>query len=290
MLLCSFLGDTDSRPLTVAQFRALSRRGEAEFGGDPTGNVTEELLCRWGYEQSEAARIVGLLNREALLDRYLRGSEKLGVRLLARISPDYPDAVSRNLRWEAPPVLALWGNEALLNTRCMALVGSREPTEAAASFAREAGRQMARQGFTLVSGNARGCDRLAAEACLTAGGRVIAVVADELFRQCQGIRPENILYISEMGYDLPFTSARALSRNRVIHVLGEKVFAVEPRHKIGGTWAGTAENLRKGWSPVFVARSQAPGTLALRDLGATPIGQEALSNLDGLEPAQMQLF
>lgn len=290
MLLCSVLGDPDSRPLTVAQFRALSRRAEAEFGGDPGVNVTEELLCRWGYAQEEAARIVGLLNREALLDRYLRRAEALGVTLLTRISPNYPQTISRALRWEAPTVLALWGNEALLNTRCMALVGSREPTEAAASFAREAGRQMARQGFTLVSGNARGCDRLAAEACQAAGGKVIAVVSDELTNHCGGSKPENCLYISEMGYDLPFTAARALSRNRVIHVLGEKVFSVEPRHKIGGTWAGTAENLRKGWSPVFVARSQAPGTLALQDLGATPVGQEALSDLNRLEPAQMQFF
>lgn len=291
MLLCGFLGDPDSRPLTVAQFRALSRRAEAEFGvEDPAGAVTEGLLCRWGYAPEEAARIAGLLNREALLDRYLRRAETLGVTLLARISPEYPQAISRALRWEAPPVLALWGNESLLRTRCMSLVGSREPTAEAASFAWEAGRQMASQGVTLVSGNARGCDKLAAKACQEAGGRVIAVVSDELAAHCRGQKRESCLYISEMGYDLPFTAARALSRNRVIHVLGEKVFAVEPRNRKGGTWAGTAENLRKGWTPVFVADSQAPGTLALRELGATPVRQEALSALEGLEPAQMKLF
>ena len=89
------------------------------------------------------------------------------------------------------------------------------------------------------------------DACLAAGGRVISVVADELTRN-NGT--ENMLYISEEGYDEPFSTLRALSRNRVIHTLGRMVFVAQSSLEKGGTWDGTAKNLHFGWSPVACFR------------------------------------
>ena len=103
---------------------------------------------------------------------------------------------------------------------------------------------MARQGYTLVSGGARGTDREGQEACLAAGGRVIAVLAAP-----QGAPPvPNLLLCWEDSFDLPFSPARALSRNRIIHILGEKTLVAQTSPGFGGTWNGTEENLRRGWS------------------------------------------
>lgn len=290
MLLCCQLGDSERRCLSASQFQTLSRRAALEQDPFEDGEVTEALLTRWGYPPEMARRIVGLLAQELALDRYLRRAEALGITSCTRISYGYPRRLIQALRQSAPPVLALWGEESLLGTRCIAVVGSREPDEKGAAFASEAGRRIAEQGYTLVSGNARGCDRIAQQSCLRAGGRVVSVVADDLSARCRGEKPKDILYCSEMGYDLPFSPQRALSRNRIIHALGEKVLAIQPRPNVGGTWAGAAENLKKRWSPVFVAADGGTGTLALAELGAVPVEMEALANLDALRPAQVSLF
>lgn len=289
MLLCADLGDPDARPLTLRQLQTLGRRARLEAGKPGPEEVTQALLQSWGYEPRMAARIEGLLAREKLLDHYLMGAARLGVSLRTRIDPQYPRQLWRILGQDAPPVLALWGDESLLERPCVSVVGSREPSPREEEFSRQAGRQAAEQGFVLVSGNARGCDRLAQEACLRAGGQVISVVADELSAHCAAPKSRGVLWIGEGGYDLPFSPQRALSRNRIIHALGQKVIAIGPRARTGGTWAGAAENLKKGWSPVFVA-GDSEGVPGLESLGASPVEIESLKDLSRLESRQMRIF
>lgn len=83
----------------------------------------------------------------------------------------------------------------------IALVGSRDLCEENARFATELGAQVAKQGYTLVSGNARGADSTAQEACLAAGGQVVSIVSDPLMVHRTR---ENVLYVSENGFDEPF--------------------------------------------------------------------------------------
>ena len=131
----------------------------------------------------------------------------------------------------------------------------------------------------MVSGNARGADRAAQEACLVSGGKVISIVADELWKH--RFR-ENVLYLSEEDYDSPFTSQRALSRNRCIHALGQMVFVAQSGLQKGGTWNGTVKNLHFGWSPVACFRDGSDASKALEQLGAYLIGMEDLKEFDSL--------
>ena len=57
----------------------------------------------------------------------------------------------------------------------------------------------------------------------------------------------------------------------------------------GGTWSGSEENLRKGWSPLFVHDDGSEGCSALIDLGATPVKPESLTSLSSLQPAMLPL-
>ena len=143
MLLCADLGDPDARPLTLRQLQTLGRRARLEAGKPGPEKVTQALLQSWGYEPRMAARIEGLLAREKLLDHYLMGAARLGVSLRTRIDPQYPRRLWRILGQDAPPVLALWGDESLLERPCISVVGSREPSPREEEFSRQAGRQAA---------------------------------------------------------------------------------------------------------------------------------------------------
>ena len=123
------------------------------------------------------------------------------------------------------------GDTALLNMPKISLVGSREIRKENAAFVAEVGRQAAKQGYVLVSGNARGADRIAQQACIENGGSVICIVADSLLDQKADT---GILYISEDEYDAQFSAQRARSRNRLIHCFGEKTFVAQTDLGQGG--------------------------------------------------------
>lgn len=286
LLLCAELGD-GRKPLTPAQLRTLRARVLDREGepADPDRPMTAEDLRALGFDAAFSERVLDLLCREKDLDDYLSIAEERGIRPLTRISPDYP-ARLRRLGDAAPAVLFCRGEAALLNRPAAALVGSRELTPVGAAFARRVGELAAAEGFVLVSGNARGADRTAQAACLAAGGTVIAVLPAELGAHV----PENdrTLYLSLTGWHLAMEPYRALERNRVIHALGEKTLVAQS-HACGGTWSGSEENLRKGWSPLFVHDDGSPGCSALIDLGATPVRLESLVSLSALQPVMLPM-
>lgn len=92
---------------------------------------------------------------------------------------EYPN----KLREADHPIEVLYyrGNWELVDTRCVAVVGTREPSsEGLANTARIA-QALVRRGFTVVSGLAKGVDRVAHTAALEAGGRTIGVIGTPLF-------------------------------------------------------------------------------------------------------------
>ena len=280
LLLSSNLGNPERKPLTTAQLRVLADRAwQMELPASERELEVQDLLAL-GYNRDMAARIVALLSEEELLEHYLRIAGRSGCIPLTRVSEGYPLAVRKRLGLDSPGVLWAKGDLQLLCNPKVALVGSRDLQHANREFAREVGRQAALQGYTLVSGNARGADRTAQEACLQAGGSVIVVVADELAKQPA---LDRVLYLSEEDYDLPFTAQRAISRNRVIHSLGEMTFVAQCSYQTGGTWDGTVKNLRHGWSAVYCFRDGSPAQQLLVDMGASNVEMEQLVELSKLE-------
>ena len=286
LLLCADLGD-GQKPLTPAQFRRLRVHVLARPEGEaPAERTLEEADLRaLGLEASFARRVAALLDREAALDAYLRVGRELDVSPVTRVSPLYP-ARLRLLGQDAPTVLFCRGDSSLLQRPAVALVGSRELTEAGRTFARRVGELAALEGFVLVSGNARGADQTAQEACLAAGGAVISVLPDSLADHDPA--GKRVLFLSEQGWHLPIAPYRALDRNRLIHALGEKTLAAQSR-LTGGTWSGSLENLRRGWSPLFVNEAGGPGCARLIALGANPVRLETLDSLRALTSAQLPL-
>ena len=102
----------------------------------------------------------------------------MGCHPISRVGEEYPQSIHNRLGLDAPGCLWSRGDLELLQKPAVALVGSRDLAPDNLAFAKEVGRQAARQGYVLVSGNARGADRAAQDSCLEAGGEVIAIVAD----------------------------------------------------------------------------------------------------------------
>ncbi len=287
LLLCSHLGNPQRRPLTPPQLRKLARRMRDAARPNEDRDLTPADLLPLGYGTEEAQRIVSLLSEEALLDRYLEKAAKYGCTPIIRLSPAYPERLRRALGDDAPACLWARGDWTLLEQPGIALVGSRELYPANLEFARRAGAEAARQGYVLISGNARGADQTAQNAALAAGGSSISFLADKL---TDHIPVPGQLFLSEEDYDQEFSAQRALSRNRCIHAMGLCAIAAQCTACHGGTWDGSVKNLRFGWSPLYVFDDGSEGATLLEQMGAAWIGLEDLEDLEALPQREQSLF
>ncbi|MEC8509787.1 MAG: DNA-processing protein DprA, partial [Planctomycetota bacterium] len=88
---------------------------------------------------------------------------------------DYPSLLAEI--HDPPPVIFWQGKQSLLAKRAIAVVGSRRSTQYGDSITRSLVSDLIRTDLTVVSGLARGIDRVAHEVALEKGGATLAVIA-----------------------------------------------------------------------------------------------------------------
>lgn len=287
LLLTSTLGDPERKPLTVAQFRNLAKRAMDTEREITSRDLEVSDLLQLGYDAPMAERIFGLLGGMSGLREYLHRAEDCDCYPITRLNPLYPLTVRRRLGLDAPGVLWAKGDITLLNQPAIAVIGSRDLNEENRQFAEEAGRQIARQGFVLVSGNARGADKNAQCACLEADGKVISIVADSLQKQPL---TRSTLYLSLDDFDQGFSAHRALHRNHVIHTMTSLTIAAQCSLGKGGTWDGILTNLKNGWNPVCIFDDGSESAAELQNRGVRNIGITDLADLPALMQDQMNFI
>ena len=101
-----------------------------------------------------------------------------GVDLIPRGDPRYPPSLAEIP--DPPGLLYALGTFEPRDHLAIALVGSRRCTPYGARIAERLATSLARTGFTIVSGLARGIDAAAHRGALAGGGRTIAVLANGL--------------------------------------------------------------------------------------------------------------
>ena len=117
---------------------------------------------------------------------------------------------------------------------CIAIVGSRRPTLYGVAIAMRLGSELARIGFCVVSGLARGIDTAAHEGALEAGGRTAAVLGTgidivyppenlELYRRIS----EKGAVLSEFPFGRRADRTSFAMRNRIVSGMSEAVVDVE---------------------------------------------------------------
>lgn len=132
-----------------------------------------------GVGPTIAARIVAA-DDEIDAEFELRLAAEHGIDVLTEIDAGYP----RPLRQihDPPGVLFRRGQPLPQDELAVAIVGTRHATRYGAAQAERLAGSLARTGFTVVSGLARGIDAAAHRGALAAGGRTIAVLASGLLQ------------------------------------------------------------------------------------------------------------
>src|SRR5829696_2504172 len=144
-------------------FRALINH----YGGARAALKEVPDLARRGG--AATARIYSRADAE----RELKAAATLGARLVALGEPEYPPRLK--MIDDAPPLIAVRGQLAVLARSWVAIVGARNASAAGLKFAERLARDLGEAGFGVVSGLARGIDAAAHKASLLTG--TIAVLA-----------------------------------------------------------------------------------------------------------------
>ncbi|MGD9635048.1 MAG: DNA-processing protein DprA [Pirellulales bacterium] len=136
-----------------------------------------ELQSVGGIGPKIAARIVAARD-EIDAEGELALAAEHGIDVVTETSSDYPRPV---LQIHDPPgVLFRRGTYLAEDELAVAIVGTRHATRYGLAQAERLSGSLARAGFTIVSGLARGIDAAAHRGALAAGGRTIAVLASGL--------------------------------------------------------------------------------------------------------------
>ncbi len=163
-------------PLSLGEWARFScwlegkgRRPSDLLRGDARG-----LLSGWADKTVFQSRLESLLDRTTSLDLALDRWCRAGIWAITRFDPEYQERLTGQLHSKSPPVLFGVGNRKILHDRGLAVVGSRDAVEADMQFARGLGGIAARQGFSVISGGARGIDESAMMGALRHEGAGLA--------------------------------------------------------------------------------------------------------------------
>jgi DNA processing protein len=141
---------------------------------------------------------------------------------------------------DAPPVLWLRGDAAVLNRPAVAIVGSRAASAYALEVAGRLAADLARRGIVVVSGLARGVDGAAHRGAVRGGGPTVAVLGsgpDVIYpREHAELAVslcENGALLSELGPGAPPLAEHFPQRNRLISGISLGLVVVEASDRSG---------------------------------------------------------
>lgn len=145
----------------------------------------------------------------------------------------YPEKL-KELKWP-PPALFCEGDVKLLAGKNIAVVGTRRMSKYGEEVTKKFVCELVQDGWCVVSGLARGVDRVAHEECMARGGKTVAVLAHGLQMTYP---PEHVelrkrilqsggLIVSEWPMGEGLTKQRLALRNRIVVGLSDCVLVTE---------------------------------------------------------------
>jgi DNA processing protein len=138
-----------------------------------------QRLCQDGIAAFDAlapgtAEKLATLQQNTAFRREIDRLHNMPLTMLTLVDPAYP----HHLRWIPDPPLVLYirGTIQPEDQLALAVVGTRKPSNYGKTMAQRLSIELVQQGFTVVSGLARGIDSVAHQSALQAGGRTFAVL------------------------------------------------------------------------------------------------------------------
>src|SRR6266850_497948 len=267
-------------PFTLSQWNDLEEeisKSSLKCPAELRGRSAADLQSALSLSSADAERIGHLLDRAGRLALELEALFAKGMWALTRVDERYPAKLRNTLKHQAPSMLFGAGDIQLSKRRSVAVVGSRNIEEAGAAFAKAVGRKAVGAGMAVVSGGARGTDRIAMDGALEAEGVSLGALADSLETTIRKSDVRDLLIEGRLLLVTPyaptagFSVGGAMGRNKLIYGLADFGVVVSSDHKTGGTWGGAVEALKAGWCPDFV-----------RDGEDVPKGNKELIKLGGI--------
>jgi DNA processing protein len=261
--------------------RALSKLGQD--GRTPADLVVASVdeLSQFGLKPDTARALASGRNSAERLAEELN---RRGIQMLVRGTAGYPARLNLVLANQAPPVLFVAGNLALLERKGVAFCGARHASEEGLRLTQEVARHLAERRVNVVSGHAHGVDLTAHVAALAGGGTTALVLPEGILRfqakpaLAELLGDDNVVVVSEFSPRLPWSVGNAIQRNATVCGLADVVLVIEAG-QTGGTYAAGQMAL-KLHQPMFVVafpqppESAAGNALLLRQ-GAQPLRCEA---------------
>ena len=156
------------------------------------------------------------------------------------MSENYPQ-ILKNIDYP-PKELYCWGNLDLLNhNKTIAIIGSRICSDYGKKVAIDFSSNLAKEGFCIVSGLAKGIDSYAHLGALSVSGKTIAIIGSgidniypkENIKLAENIVKNNGLIISEYPLGTLALKQNFPARNRIISGISNSILVVEAREKSG---------------------------------------------------------
>jgi DNA processing protein len=206
----------------------------AAFGDDPR-RLLDAPVAELERVKGVGPKISGNLRswRELVnLPKELARLAQAGATFVTARDPAYPSLL-RELT-DAPLGLYRRGDYAF-EAPCIAIVGSRRTTLYGQATAKKLGYELARLGFCVVSGLARGIDTCAHEGALEAGGRTAAVLGNgidiiyppENLKLYQRIEENGGAILTEFPFGRRADKQSFAMRNRIVAGMSRAVIVVE---------------------------------------------------------------
>jgi DNA processing protein len=184
------------------------------------------------------AERIAAARRECNVDQEVAECQRLNARVLTTESPEFPAQLG-NIP-DPPAVLYVRGRFEPRDALAIAIVGSRHCTHYGLRQADRLAGALARVGFTIVSGLARGIDAAAHRAAIAAGGRTIAVLASgvgNIYPPEHAELAEQVIrsgaLVSEMPTHFEPIAGLFPQRNRIVSGLSLGVLVIEAAQRSG---------------------------------------------------------
>ncbi len=173
---------------------------------------------------------------EKAIEKEYKALQNIGGVILTAMDEHYPLALTAND--DAPPVLSVRGDTALLNKSCVGIVGARNASLNGKKFAYKIAQDLGARNQVVVSGLARGIDTSAHEGALNTG--TIAVVAGgidvvypEENQKLYDAICENGLIVAESAFGAKPFAAAFPRRNRIVSGISNGIVVVEATQRSG---------------------------------------------------------
>ncbi len=249
----------------------------------------KEKISKWSDSKVTKERLIALLSRGNAMAISLQKWQNAGIWIITRADEDYPKRLKKHLGQKAPPILYGAGNKKIFNTQGVAIIGSRDATIEDLKFAFALGEKLALNGYSVVSGAARGIDEESMLGSISADGTTIGVAADDLMQKVlskkyrEAIMNNNLLLVSPYYPEAKFNAGSAMGRNKLIYTLADSSVVVHSG-TTGGTWEGAKENLKNKWVNLFVKSNSDKdgGNLKLIEMGGLELNGD-LSEIDSFD-------